>query len=504
MTDLHPPLTFDPTRAEGADMTHQPQPDHLLNHIDGVWTASASGDTRDNRNPANIDDVIGAFTESITADVTAAVDAAEAAQPAWDAIGPIERAKVLTRAARLIEERIDLFAAAITREQGKRLSEARGEVTRSLAILEFTIGEARRINGVTTPAEEPRTVVMTFRRPLGVVGLITPWNFPVAIPMWKVAPALLAGCGAVLKPSPLTPWTSALLVQAFADAGLPDGVLNLIQGDREAGEAIVNDPRVAGISFTGSLPVGQAINRAGANRLMRTQLELGGKNALIVLADADLDAATDAIIHGAFGQSGQRCSATSRVIVDAAVHDELLSRLVPRVQAMRVGAGDQEWADIGPVVNEERQVACLTAIERAVADGAEVAVGGAAAELETPGYFVQPTVLDQVAWDSHLAQEEVFGPVLSVITCEGYDDAMRISNSVKYGMSGTIFTQDPARIFQALQDFQAGMLHVNRPGVGAYSHLPHMGAKASQLGAPECSPDVWNFYTDLRSACIRY
>lgn len=492
------------TATTGYRVTHSPEPDHLLNHIAGRWQPSASGDTRPNVNPADLDDVIGDFAESVTADVRAAVDAAEAAQVGWDATGPIERAKVLTRAARLIEERIDLFAAAITREQGKRLSEARGEVTRSLAILDFTIGEARRINGVTTPAEEPRTVVMTFRRPLGIVGLITPWNFPVAIPMWKVAPALIAGCGAILKPSPLTPWTSALLVQAFVDAGLPAGVLNLIQGDREAGEAIVDDPRVAGISFTGSLPVGQAINRAGATRLMRTQLELGGKNALIVLDDADLDAAVDAIVHGAFGQSGQRCSATSRVIVDARVHDQLLERLVPRVQAMRIGRGDQEWSDIGPVVNEERQSACLTAITNAVAGGAEVLVGGVRAHLDTRGYFVQPTVLDQVAWDSELAQEEVFGPVLSVITCNGYDDAMRISNSVKYGMSGTIFTQDPGRIFQALQEFQAGMLHVNRPGVGAYSHLPHMGAKASQLGAPECSPDVWNFYTDLRSACIRY
>ncbi|TCC36139.1 aldehyde dehydrogenase family protein [Kribbella speibonae] len=480
------------------------QADHLLNYVDGTWTPSSGGQTRPNLNPADTNDVIGEFGESVAADVTAAVDAAEAAQPAWDAIGPIERAKVLTKAARLIEDRIEDFAAAITREQGKRLGEARGEVTRGLAILEFHVGEARRMNGETTAAEEPRTVVLTFRRPIGVVGLITPWNFPLTIPIWKVAPALLSGCTAVLKPSPLTPLTAALLVQAFHDAGVPAGVLNLVQGDREAGEALVDDVRVAGISFTGSLPVGQAINRAGAGRLLRTQLELGGKNALIVLADADLDAACDAIVHGAYGQSGQRCSATSRIIVDRTVHDELMARLVPRVRAMKIGPGDQPDADIGPVVNDERHQACLQAIEQAVADGAELLAGGGAAELGTPGYFVEPTLLDQVAWNSELAQEEVFGPVLSVITCDGYDDAMRISNSVKYGMSGTIFTQNPALMFQALQDFQAGMLHVNRPGVGAYSHLPHMGAKASQLGAPECSPDVWNFYTDLRSACIRY
>ncbi|WP_375003299.1 aldehyde dehydrogenase family protein [Aeromicrobium sp. CTD01-1L150] len=479
-------------------------PDHLNNFIDGVWTRSDHGGTRSNLNPADLEDVIGEFAESTAAETTSAIAAAAAAQAAWDEVGPIARGEILVRAGRLIEERIDSFAAAITREQGKRRSEAVGEVKRSLAILEFTAGEARRINGETTPAEEPRTVVMTFRRPIGVVGLITPWNFPVAIPMWKVAPALLSGCTAVLKPSPLTPWTSALLVQAFHDAGVPPGVLNLIQGDREAGETLVDDPRVAGISFTGSLPVGQAINSAGAGRLMRTQLELGGKNALIVLDDADLGEAVEAIIHGAFGQSGQRCSATSRIIVDESVHAELLERLVSRVQAMRVGPGDQEWADIGPVVNGERRDACVAAIEQAVADGAQIAVGGKAIELDTPGYFVEPTILTDVAWDSEIAQEEVFGPVLSVIRCRGYEEAMRISNSVRYGMSGTIFTQSPAAIFQALQDFEAGMLHVNRPGVGAYSHLPHMGAKASQLGAPECSPDVWNFYTDLRSACIRY
>lgn len=479
-------------------------PEHLLNFVNGTWVPGGSGQTRPNVNPADTGDVVGDFTESDAADVTAAIDAAAAAQPAWDEIGPIERAKILTRAGRLLEDRIELIADAITREQGKRLSEARGEVRRSLAILEFTAGEGRRMNGETTAAEEPRTVVLTFRRPIGVVGLITPWNFPVAIPMWKVAPALLSGCAAVLKPSPLTPWTSALIVQAFHDAGVPAGVLNLVQGDRAAGETLVDDPRVAGISFTGSLPVGQAINAAGARRLMRTQLELGGKNALIVLGDADLDRAVDAIVHGAFGQSGQRCSATSRIIVDQTIQDELLARLVPRVEAMKVGRGDQEWADIGPVVNEERMRACLDAITTAVAGGARIAVGGAAADLDTPGYFVRPTILTDVDWDSELAQEEVFGPVLSVITCDGYQDAMRISNSVRYGMSGTIFTQDPALIFQALQDFQAGMLHVNRPGVGAYSHLPHMGAKASQLGAPECSPDVWNFYTDLRSACIAY
>jgi aldehyde dehydrogenase (NAD+) len=478
--------------------------DLLLNHIDGRWVSSRSGRTRTNENPAQLSDVIGEFTESDGHDATTAVDAAAAALAGWNALGVIKRGEIVRRAASIIAERSEEFARAITREQGKRLSEARGEVSRSLAILEFTVGEARRMNGITTPADDPRTLAMTFRRPLGVVALISPWNFPLAIPVWKVAPALVAGCTAVLKPSPLTPLTSAMLVEAFVDAGVPSGVLNLVQGDFEPGEALVADERVRGVSFTGSWNVGRAINRAGADRLLRVQLELGGKNALIVLDDADLDKAVDAIVHGAFGQSGQRCSATSRVVVDRKVKDALLERLIPRVEGMRVGDGREDGVDIGPVVNADRLAACLAAVQSAARSGATIACGGSRALDGIDGHYVQPTVLVDVPWDSEIAQEEVFGPVLSVIDADGYDDAMRISNSVRYGMSGTIFTQNPSLMFQALNDFEAGMLHVNQPGVGAYAHMPHMGAKASQLGAPECSPDVWEFYTELRSAAITY
>ncbi|WP_219413490.1 aldehyde dehydrogenase family protein [Pseudonocardia nigra] len=479
-------------------------PQHVHNHIDGRWVAPETGRTRPDVNPADTGDVIGEFAESGGVDAEAAVAAAHRAGPAWRALGPIARAAYLRRAWQLLTERRDDFADAITREQGKRTAEARGEVDRALAVLDFTAGEARRLNGVTTPAEEARTFACTFRVPIGVVGLITPWNFPLAIPMWKVAPALLAGCPAVLKPSPLTPLTAALLVQLFADAGLPDGVLNLVQGDRPVGEALVAHPDVAGISFTGSVPVGVAIQRAGAPRLLRTQLELGGKNAVIVLADADLEAATDAIVHGAFGQAGQRCSATSRVVVDRQVEQALLDRLVERVSALRVGPGAAAETDVCPVVDGDRLAACLAAVEQAQTEGAKVACGGFAASGPTPGFYMQPTVLRDVEPDATIAQEEVFGPVLSVIGCDGFDDGMRISNSVRYGMSGTLFTRDPARMFEALERFEAGMLHVNRPGVGAYAHLPHSGAKASQFGPPECSPQVWDFYTEWRSACISY
>jgi aldehyde dehydrogenase (NAD+) len=479
--------------------------DQTLNFIAGRRQPAADGSTRPNVNPADIRDVVGEFAESSALDVEAAVDAASRAAREWRETTPIARAEILARAQAILTDRAEEIAAAITREQGKQINEAQGEVRRALSILDFTRGEARRLGGETLPAEDARTFAFTFRPPIGVVGLISPWNFPLAIPMWKVAPALVSGCTAVLKPSPLTPLTASLMVQAFAEAGLPDGVLNLVQGDRSAGEALVEHPGVTGVSFTGSLPVGLAIQQAVAPRLARTQLELGGKNAVVVLDDADLDQAVDAVVLGAYGQAGQRCSATSRLVVDQSVKDELLARLVERVGALRVGPGDNEDTDVCPVVNAERMDACLDAVQTAVAEGASVAIGGdRVTDGLPPGYYVAPTILVDVPRDSEIAHEEVFGPVLSVIDAAGFEDAIEVANSVKYGMSATVFTRDVARVFGAMDRFEAGMLHVNRPGVGSYAHLPHVGAKLSQYGAPECSPQVWEFYTEWRSACVRY
>ncbi|WP_020496242.1 aldehyde dehydrogenase family protein [Sciscionella marina] len=483
-------------------MSNTQSPEHTGNFIEGRWREPESGRLRPNLDPADPARVIGEFAESGAADAELAVDAARRAFPAWRAVGSVRRGEILSTAARLLTERAETISAAITAENGKRLDEARGEVRRAAAILEFTAGEGRRLGGQTLPSEEPNTMAFTWRRPLGVVGLITPWNFPLAIPLWKLAPALLAGCTAVLKPSPLTPLTAALLVEVFAEAGVPEGAVNLVQGDRPVGEALVADPRIAGISFTGSLPVGVAIQQACASRLVRTQLELGGKNAVLVLADADLDAATKAIVHGAFGQSGQRCSATSRVIVDRAVREELLERLLPAVAGMRIGPGTDPESDIGPVIDESAQRRLLAAVERARNEGATVAAGGKPVEL--PGYYVTPTVLTDLAPDAEIATEEIFGPVLSVVDCSGYEEAMRISNSVRYGMSGTVFTRDYGLAMRALDEFEAGMLHVNRPGVGAQAHHPHMGAKLSQYGAPECAQQVWDFYTEWRSACVSF
>lgn len=482
-------------------------PDRLqLNYIGGRWVPASDGATFTDVNPADTGDIVGHFPESTAQDAQDAVAAAKAAAPAWEKLGPIARGDILYAAAEVMTRRIDELAAVVTREQGKALPEALAEAKRGIDILRFTAGEGRRFSGSTLPADAERTMAITWRRPIGVVALITPWNFPLAIPVWKMAPALLAGCTSIVKPSPLAPATTALLVDIFAEAGVPAGVLNLVQGDRVVGETLTGHPDVRGISFTGSLPVGLAIQEAAAPRLARTQLELGGKNAVIVLADADLDAAADAIVHGAFGQAGQRCSATSRVLVERTVREPLVARLRERVERLVLGDGTSPTTTLGPVVDPSRLSGCLAAVERARADGATVVTGGQRAVdgALADGYYMQPTVLTDVAADSYIATEEVFGPVLSVIDVEDFDEAMDVSNSVKYGMSGTIFTTDRGHIFDALDRFEAGMLHVNRPGVGAWPHLPHMGAKLSQYGPPECSAETFEFYTEWRSACIAF
>lgn len=477
-----------------------------LNFINGQWVPSESGRTFANANPARTSDIIGHFPDSSAADAEQAIDAAKDAAAAWEELGSIKRGDILFRAAEILDRRKEELARAVTREQGKCLRESRAEAQRAIDILRFSAGEGRRLSGSTLPADEPRTMALTWRKPIGVVALITPWNFPLAIPVWKMAPALLSGCTAIIKPSPLAPLTTALLVDIFTQAGVPAGVLNLVQGDRDPGETLSSHPDVRGISFTGSLPVGLAIQKAAAPRLARTQLELGGKNALIVLADADLESATDAIIHGAFGQAGQRCSATSRVVVERSVREPLVERILARLGELRIGDPFEDDTKLGPVVDEARMQACLSAITQARADGAVVRTGGQRAESDelAEGWYMEPTLLTEVAADSELAMEEVFGPVLAVIDAEDFDDAMRISNSVKYGMSGTIFTANRAHVYDALQRFEAGMLHVNRPGVGAWPHLPHMGAKLSQYGAPECSAETMEFYMEMRSACINF
>lgn len=475
------------------------------NFIDGEWRTAAGEKTSSNLNPADPADVLGEFADSSAADAMAAVAAAAEARDSWREAGSVARGALLFRVAELLAERAEEFAGMIVREQGKLLREARAEVVRSGEVLRFLAGEGRRLSGTTSPADDPRTFAYTFRVPLGVVGLITPWNFPLAIPVWKTAAALLAGCTAVLKPSPLTPWTAAAMVRVFTDAGLPPGVLNLVQGGREPAETITAHPDVAGVSFTGSVPVGVAIQQAAASRLLRTQLELGGNNAVLVLPGADLEAAADAVVSGAFGQAGQRCSATSRAVVDATLIDDFLPLLTARTSALRIGPGGDPDTDMGPVISAEARMRCLDAIGHARDHGARMHCGDEPLPPGLPGgNFLRPTVLSEVPPGSELLTGEVFGPVISVLVAEDADDAVAIANSVPYGLSASVFTRETSRALETVQWLQAGMLHVNRPTVGAYAHLPHMGTKMSQFGPPECSAEVMDFFTELRSVCVRY
>jgi alpha-ketoglutaric semialdehyde dehydrogenase len=453
-------------------------------------------------NPARPGTVLGRFPVAGQETVERAVLSAHGRLAAWRETGPIARADLLYRLAALMERDRAELAALITTEHGKTSAEAAAEVARSIEIVRFAAGMGRRLGGRTLPSDSPNTWSSTSRHSIGVVALITPWNFPLAIPVWKLAPALVAGCTVVLKPSPLAPFTAQRLVELAHEAGVPHEAVNLVHGGGEAGTALVEHPLVRGVSFTGSVEVGRHVQTVAAASFTRTQLELGGKNAVLVLPDADLTKAADAIAHGAFGQAGQRCSATSRAIIHEDVFDEMVQLLAARAGALRVGPPDDPGTDLGPLINDTSLKRCLDAVADAVRDGARLRAGGTAVETEDGGYFMAPTVITDVAADAALATTEIFGPVLVALRCRDFDEALAINNSVRYGMSATLFTGSLKLIGRFLAEAEAGMLHVNRPGVGAFPHMPHIGTKESQAGPAECSDDAFEFFTELRTATI--
>ncbi|HET6347166.1 MAG TPA: aldehyde dehydrogenase family protein, partial [Myxococcota bacterium] len=409
-------------------------------HINGEWV---DGPTADNLNPADSEARLGTYPKLSRPDTEAAIAAAEAAFPAWRAMPAPQRGKILTRALSLFDARREEIARALTLEEGKILSEAQGEVQKAYNVLEFAIAEGRRMGGHTIPSEMPSTFAYTVRQPLGVVALITPWNFPVAIPMWKLAPALIAGNTVVFKPASLTPWTAELLVRVFVDAGLPKGVLNMVTGGgATVGDALVSDPRVRAISFTGSNDVGLHLYGLAAKRGARVQCEMGGKNPLVVLDDADLDMAALATAQGAFGSTGQRCTATSRAIVQAAVADAFVERVVAHARQVVAGSGLDPKVTMGPSVDGGQLCTVLDYVAIGDEEGAKRLCGG---ERLTDGalgrgFFPAPTVFDYVRPGMRIAQEEIFGPVLSVLRVETYDEAVALVNANPYGNGVAIFT----------------------------------------------------------------
>lgn len=464
--------------------------------IGGERRASASGDEYERRNPASPAEVTGRFASAGPDDVDAAVSAAAAAAPGWAATSAPARGRFLAAAARALEARVEDVAQDMTREMGKPIREARGEAARGVAILDYYAGEGLRPVGELYEQSATGSPVFTVRRPLGVVALITPWNFPAAIPVWKSAPALAYGNTVVLKLALDAPRTGLHIAECFAEAGLPPGVLNVVTGPgSSAGAALVADPRVAAISFTGSVEVGASVRETATARGARVQLELGGQNPLIVAADAKLDAAVEAAYAGAFWSAGQKCTATRRIYVQDAIYDVFRDRFLARVAAGRVGDPADPSTEVGPLVNERQLEDVMAAIERGRAEGGTVVAGGG--RLDRDGWFVEPTVFEDVADDGFLSCEEVFGPVTALYRFTEIDEALARANAVRFGLAASLYTQsiETARRFE--RGLQAGILHVNSQTAGAEVHVPFGGIKGSGFGPHEQGRSAIDFYTDV-------
>jgi aldehyde dehydrogenase (NAD+) len=473
--------------------------------VNGRWYHPSSSHTVRNVNPADQTDVIAEFPAASTADVARAIDAAEAAFQDWKRVPGPDRGRVIWRAAEIARRRLDEIARTLTREEGKILKEARGEVLKGIACLEFYAGEGFRMGGKTLPSEARDTFTYTVRRPLGVVGAISPWNFPWAIPVWKSAPAIVAGNTVVFKPAELTPATASLLAEIYDEAGVPPGVFNMVVGRGSiVGQAIVDSPAVRALSFTGSNEVGTALYTRAAARGAKVTCEMGGKNAVIVMPDADLDKVALAIHGGAFGSTGQRCTATSRVVTHASIKDALLERLVDGARRMTLGSGLDDTVDMGPAVDEKQWNTDFNYIDVAAHEGARLVTGGKRPAAPTSGYFVEPTIFDQVTPDMRIFREEIFGPVLAIATARSLEEAIGFANSVEYGLTSSIFTSDINAVMQFVEEIEAGMVHVNEPTVGGEAQLPFGGTKATGVGERELSTEGLNFFTELKTVFINY
>lgn len=481
--------------------------ERIENFIGGARRAPATGQYEPCVNPADVRDVLGLYPRSGPADVKAAVDAAAKAFPGWASTPGPERGRVLLRAHRILEGRLDVLAEALCREEGKILSEARGEVMKGLNLLEFYAGQGFRMQGRTLPSESRSTLSFTLRQPVGPVALITPWNFPFAIPVWKTAPALIAGCSVVLKPASLTPNLTHMLAQALHEAGLPPGVLNVVTGPGGSmGDAIVDDPRIRAISFTGSNEVGLRLYSRAAARGVRVTCELGGKNPVVVLDDADLDLAVEGIVQGAYGSTGQRCTATSRVIATPGIAPRLTEALVARVRALQVGDGRRPGVQMGPAVDRSQLKTDLEAIAAARGEGARLLAGGEqlkGGEYEQ-GFYLAPTLFDRVGPETRLAREEVFGPVLALQAARDPAEATRLANATEFGLAASIYTRDVNEALRFVEESEVGMVHVNQPTVGGEAQLPFGGIKATGVGEKEMSEEGANFFTHLKTVWLDY
>jgi len=477
-----------------------------LNYINGEWVKPGTERYFPDTNPADTSDVIAQFPDSGVEEMDAAVKAARAALPAWRALTGAQRGAFLYKAANILERRLDEVAAALTREEGKMLFESKGETNRGVVILRYYAGEGMHgIGDVLPSAMNAKTLVLTTRVPVGVAGLITPWNFPVAIPLWKAAPALVYGNTVVLKPAALAPLVASLIAECFAEAGLPPGVFNLVHGQgRKVGQALVDHPFVNAISFTGSCEVGKRIGQSCSARGAKYQLEMGGKNPIICLEDADLNQAVDLTISGAMRSAGHKCTATSRAIVVDSVYEEFSRRLVEKVKALKIGPGTDPDAYFGPVVSEGQMLSILEYIARGKTEGAKLLCGGERLKggICDKGYYVAPTVFGEVHPKMTIAQEEIFGPVLAIIRVKDFDEAIQVGNDVQFGLSASLFTRNLNRALDYVQQIEAGLIRVNGETAGVEPQAPFGGMKGSSSYSREQGQAAKEFFTQVKTVYL--
>ena len=477
------------------------------NFIDGQWTPSSSGKTFENRNPANTDDLIGIFQQSNGADVDAALDAARRAYETWRLVPAPIRAEKLYRVAQLIAERKEQFSRDMTREMGKVLNETRGDVQEAIDMTFYMAGEGRRMFGHTVPSELRNKFAMSVRQPLGVCSIITPWNFPMAIPSWKIIPALVCGNTVVFKPASQTPLSAVNFVKVLEEAGIPKGVVNMVTGDgSEVGTPLSSSDIVRVVSFTGSTHVGRLVNQAAAPTFKKVHLEMGGKNVIMILDDADLELAVDGCLWGGFGTTGQRCTAASRVVVHEKVHDEFVRQFVARAKSLVVGDGLDEKVQVGPSNSESQLKTVMKYVEIGKKEGATLACGGnrLSSGAHAKGFFHEPTIFVDVDPKMRIAQEEIFGPVVSVMKCRSVEDAIAIGNGVEYGLSAAIYTQDINRAFTAMRDLYTGIFYINAPTIGAEVHLPFGGTKNTGNGHREAGVAALEVFSEWKSCYIDF
>lgn len=476
----------------------------VQNYINGRWVEAQSGERYVDLNPAT-EEPVAEVVKSDERDVAAAVEAAAAAFEKWRKVPAPKRAEILYRVGQLLVERKEELARLLTREMGKVLPEARGDVQEAIDMAFYIGGEGRRLLGYTAPVEMPNKFGMAIRDPIGVVACITPWNFPIAIPSWKIFPALVAGNPVIFKPATDTPATAAAFVKIFEEAGLPPGVLNLVIGPGPTvGNVLVEHPTVKAISFTGSTEVGCDLYARAARHLKRVSLEMGGKNAIIVMEDANLELALEATLWAAFGTTGQRCTACSRLILHKPIKGRFTEMLVERARRLRLGDGLEPTTDVGPLINEAAVKKVHGYVEIGKAEGARLLCGGRPVKVNGKGFFYEPTIFDQVRPDMRIAQEEIFGPVLSIIEAESLEEAIRINNAVNYGLSSSLFTQDVNKAFQAIRDITTGLVYINHGTTGAEIQFPFGGTRGTGNGHREAGLTAIEFFTEWKAVYVDY